>query len=41
MSKEDELAGDVQTIINTQWNKQTGQEVPSTSEVALAGGLLS
>lgn len=38
MAKKDELAGDVQTIINTLWNKRSGQKVPSTSEVALAGG---
>lgn len=38
MAKKDELASDVQTIINTPWNKRTGQKVPSSSEIALAGG---
>lgn len=38
MAKKDELAGDVQTIIGTLWNKRKGQTVPASSEVALAGG---
>jgi len=38
MAKKDELAGDVQTIIDTLWNKRKGLKVPASSEVALAGG---
>lgn len=38
MAKKDELVGDVQAIIDTLWNKRVGQKVPSTSDVALAGG---
>jgi len=38
MATSDEIKNDVQTIINTTWNKRNGQKIPSTDEVALAGG---
>lgn len=34
----DDLSNDVSTIINTTWNKRNGNKVPSTEDVALAGG---
>ncbi len=38
MGKADELSSDIQTIINTKWHKRTGNKIPSTEDVALAGG---
>jgi len=38
MSLFDDLTNDVQGIMDKQWNKRNGQVVPSTSDVALAGG---
>lgn len=38
MGKADELSSDVQTIISTKWSKRTGNKIPSTEDVALAGG---
>ncbi|WP_371194588.1 adenylate/guanylate cyclase domain-containing protein [Glaciecola sp. SC05] len=38
MTNIDELINDVQTIVNTEWNKRTGQKVPTTTGMALAGG---
>lgn len=38
MALRDEVLSDIQTIIGTLWNKREGRQVPSTSEVALAGG---
>ncbi len=38
MALGDDLLGDVQTIINTPWDKRDGRKVPETEEVALAGG---
>ncbi|MBH02757.1 MAG: hypothetical protein CMP08_01305 [Xanthomonadales bacterium] len=38
MALSDDIKNDVQTIINTSWNKRDGQKVPETGEVALAGG---
>lgn len=34
----DDLNSDINTIINTTWNKRNGNKVPSTEDVALAGG---
>jgi len=34
----DNLKSDINTIINTTWNKRNGYKVPSTEDVALAGG---
>jgi adenylate cyclase len=33
-----DLESDVQTIINTQWNKRNGTKAPSTEDVNLSGG---
>lgn len=38
MALRDDVLSDIQTIISTLWNKREGRQVPSTSEVALAGG---
>jgi adenylate cyclase len=38
MALADDLADDVQGIINKPWNTRKGQKVPSTDSVALAGG---
>jgi len=34
----DDLKSDVSTIINTPWNTRKGNKVPSTEDIALAGG---
>jgi len=34
----DNLNSDINTIINTTWNKRNGNKVPSTEDIALAGG---
>lgn len=33
-----DIETDVQTTISTKWNKRNGQKIPSSDEVALAGG---
>ncbi len=38
MSKFTDIQSDVQTTINTNWDKRNGNKVPSTDEVKLAGG---
>ena len=38
MSLSDEIASDVQIIIDTLWSKRTGRKIPETEEVALTGG---
>lgn len=38
MALSDQLKNDVQSTINQQWSIRKGQKVPSTSDVALAGG---
>lgn len=38
MALSDDLAGEVQTIISTTWDKRDGRKIPGTEEVALAGG---
>lgn len=38
MALADELSNDVQSIINTAWKTRKGQKVPSSQDVALAGG---
>ena len=38
MALYDDLTSDVQGIIDTPWSTRKGQKVPSTSDVALAGG---
>jgi class 3 adenylate cyclase len=38
MSKCDEISKDIQTTIDTQWNKRNGNKIPNTEDVALAGG---
>lgn len=38
MALTDELKKDVQTVIDTQWDKRKGQKVPNTTDVKLAGG---
>lgn len=38
MALSDDLSEDVQGIIDKPWNTRKGQKVPSSSEVALAGG---
>ena len=38
MSLSDDISNDVQSIIDTTWNLRKGQVVPSTIDVALAGG---
>lgn len=38
MALADDLAADVQGIINKPWNTRKGQKVPSSESVALAGG---
>lgn len=38
MSLSDDLKNDVQNTINQTWNVRKGQKVPTSSEVALAGG---
>lgn len=38
MALSDDLANDVQGIINKHWSTRTGQKVPSSTDVALAGG---
>ncbi len=38
MTLSNDVANDVQEMIDTLWNKRNGQKVPETSEVALAGG---
>lgn len=38
MSKYDEISRDVQNTIDTQWNKRNGNKIPSTEDIALAGG---
>jgi adenylate cyclase len=38
MRKYDEIARDVQSTIDTQWNKRNGNKIPSTEDIALAGG---
>ncbi len=38
MSLQNSLKNDVQTIIDTLWDKRKGQKVPSTASVKLAGG---
>ena len=34
----DDIDFDINTIINTTWNRRTGNKVPSTDDVVLAGG---
>jgi class 3 adenylate cyclase len=38
MSKCDEISRDIQTTIDTQWNKRNGNQIPNTEDIALAGG---
>jgi len=38
MALSDSISSDIQTIIDTNWNKRKGSVVPSTDDVALAGG---
>ena len=38
MSLSDNIASDVQTVIDTPWSSRTGQKIPDTDEIALAGG---
>lgn len=38
MALSDDLLNDVQSIIDKPWNTRKGQKVPSSSDVALAGG---
>lgn len=38
MSLSDDIARDVQTVIDTLWSTRTGRKVPETDEVTLAGG---
>ena len=38
MSKSDEISNDVQATIDTQWNKRSGNKIPETENVSLAGG---
>lgn len=38
MALSDEISKDIQNAIDTPWNLRKGQVVPSTSDVALAGG---
>lgn len=38
MSLADDLASDVQEVIDTRWKTRKGQKVPETTEIALAGG---
>lgn len=38
MGLSDQLKNDVQSTINQQWNVRKGQKVPSSSDIALAGG---
>ncbi|MEX1014916.1 MAG: adenylate/guanylate cyclase domain-containing protein [Candidatus Paceibacterota bacterium] len=34
----DDLSSDVQKTIDSQWNKRTGQKIPSTEDITLSGG---
>ena len=38
MTSSNEMKSDVQAIIDKPWNKRSGQKIPSTDEVLLAGG---
>jgi phage terminase large subunit GpA-like protein len=38
MALSDDLKKDVQNTINQTWNVRKGQKVPSSTDVALAGG---
>lgn len=38
MSKADEISSDVQTTINTKWNKRDGTKIPDTEDITLSGG---
>jgi class 3 adenylate cyclase len=38
MATSQDLKKEVDTIISTTWNKRTGQKIPETNDVALAGG---
>lgn len=38
MANSTSLKSDVQTIIDTNWNKRSGNKIPSTEDIALAGG---
>ncbi|WP_225073876.1 adenylate/guanylate cyclase domain-containing protein [Desulfuromonas sp. CSMB_57] len=38
MALSDDLTRDIQTFISTAWDKRDGRKIPSTDEVALAGG---
>jgi len=38
MSLYDDIVSDVSTVINTTWKKGNGNKIPSTSDIALAGG---
>ncbi len=38
MSKADEISNDVQSTINTQWNRKNGNKIPDTEDIALSGG---
>jgi len=38
MAVRDDVLSDIQTIIETLWNKRVGRQVPSTNDVALTGG---
>ena len=38
MALSDDLSNDVQAIINKAWSTRNGQKVPSSSDIALAGG---
>lgn len=40
MSKSDKISNDVQTIINTPWNKRNGNKIPETEDVTLASGAI-
>jgi hypothetical protein len=38
MTLSDDVANDVQAMIETLWDKRIGRKIPETAEVALAGG---
>ena len=38
MSLSDDIASDVQTVMDTLWSTRTGRKIPETDEVSLAGG---
>ena len=38
MGKAEEIESDIQTTIDTTWNKRNGNKIPDTIDIALAGG---